>query len=156
MHEAENNKVETKNQEDQEEKFDKNLTEGNKSKRQLRDRDKLKRPRKYEVNLITLEEPRTYEEVIMSPDGEKWMKAREEKLAAHQKNQTWKTKQIPSEKKSIGYKWVFILKAGTSGEPCYKACLCAKGYNQKTGVDSEIFAPVVRYESIRTLLTIAA
>lgn len=65
---------------------------------------------------------------------------------------------MPIGRKSIGYKWVFKLKSSASGEPPrYKARLCAKGFYQKAGVDyDEIFAPVVRYESIRTLLAIAA
>jgi hypothetical protein len=37
----------------------------------------------------------------------------------------------------------------------YKARLCAKGYTQRNGVDyNETFAPVARYESIRTLRAI--
>jgi len=39
----------------------------------------------------------------------------------------------------------------------YKARLCAKGFTQKQGVDyQEVFAPVARYDSIRTMLAIAA
>lgn len=35
--------------------------------------------------------------------------------------------------------------------------LCAKGYEQKSGVDfKEIFSPTVRYDSIRILLAVAA
>ena len=38
----------------------------------------------------------------------------------------------------------------------YKARLCAKGFSQKPGDDfDEIYSPVVRYDSIRLLLTIA-
>lgn len=44
-------------------------TEQDKPQRQLRDRNKLKKPSRYEANLITIEEPSTYEEAVTSPDA---------------------------------------------------------------------------------------
>jgi len=39
----------------------------------------------------------------------------------------------------------------------YKAHLCAQGFSQQVDIDyGEIFSPVVRYESVRLLLAIAA
>ena len=39
----------------------------------------------------------------------------------------------------------------------YKACFVAKGFSQKEGIDyEETFAPVSRYSSIRTIISLAA
>ena len=50
-------------------------------------------------------------------------------------------------------KWVFKLKNGEDGRsPRYKARIVIKGYQPKKGVDfDEIFAPVVKMTSIRTV-----
>lgn len=151
----EENKDENKNQE---ENSSKTLSCEQDKQRQLRDRSKLRKPERYETNLITFEEPTTYEEAVTNPNANMWIKAIEEQLAAHQKNKTWKIEEMPIGKTSTGFKWVSKLKNGTSGvPPRYKACLCAKSFSQKAGIDyNKIFALVVRYESICTLLAIAA
>ncbi|RWR98561.1 hypothetical protein B4U79_05827, partial [Dinothrombium tinctorium] len=54
--------------------------------------------------------------------------------------------------------WVFKLKRDSKGNIVrYKARLVAKGYSQVKGIDfDETFSPVARYNSIRTILAIAA
>ncbi|KAG8498286.1 hypothetical protein CXB51_006980 [Gossypium anomalum] len=62
-------------------------------------------------------------------------------------------------KKIVRCKWVFKKKEGTLGveEPKYKARLVAKGYSQIPRVDfTDMFSPVVKHSSIRTLLGIVA
>lgn len=60
----------------------------------------------------------------------------------------------PRDKKILTCRWVFkrkILPDGTVDK--YKARLVARGHTQKSGIDyDEVFAPVARYETIRTLL----
>jgi hypothetical protein len=55
-------------------------------------------------------------------------------------------------------KWIYKTKLNEHGEvDKYKARLVAKGYTQQHGVDyTEVFAPVVRMDTIRLVLALAA
>jgi hypothetical protein len=60
--------------------------------------------------------------------------------------------QLPKGKKTVRCKWIFKRK-----EERYKARLVAKGYSQISGIDfNDVFSPVVKHSSIRTLLSIVA
>ena len=61
-------------------------------------------------------------------------------------------------KRALRNKWVYKLKPGEPGNPPrYKARIVVKGFQQKKGVDfDEIFSPVVKMTSIRTVLSITA
>ncbi|GJV54631.1 putative RNA-directed DNA polymerase [Tanacetum coccineum] len=58
----------------------------------------------------------------------------------------------------IGVKWVFKTKLNQDGSiDKHKARLVVKGYAQRQGIDySEVFAPVARWDTIRTILAFAA
>lgn len=72
-------------------------------------------------------------------------------------NNTWTLVELPPHKKAISSKWVYKVKTSTNGAPPrYKARLVARGFEQKNGTDFlDIFALVVRWETIRTLIAIA-
>ena len=55
-------------------------------------------------------------------------------------------------------KWIYKTKLNEHGEvDKYKACLVAKGYTQRHGIDyTEVFAPVARMDTIRLILALAA
>ena len=57
----------------------------------------------------------------------------------------------------VGSKWVFKVKTDEGGKvECYKAQLVAQGFTQKYGTDyDETFCPVVRLESIHTLIALS-
>ena len=72
-------------------------------------------------------------------------------------NDVWDLEELPSSRSPVGSKWVFKLKTGADGSvERYKARLVAQGFSQKFGTDyDETFCPVVRMESIRTLIALA-
>ncbi|CAB0037468.1 unnamed protein product [Trichogramma brassicae] len=123
----------------------------------LRERNQIQPPKRYEANTVLSEEPRNYNEAINCPNSASWKRAIAEELQAHARNQTWEIAELPDSRKAVGFRWTFKIKNSSDGrEPRYKARLCAQGFLQEAGTDyDEIFSPVVRFESIRVLLAIA-
>ena len=108
-----------------------------------------------EEYLISFEEPSTYAEAACE---EVWNRAMKEEMEAIDRNQTWEVVAPPPNCRPIGLKWLFKLKKSAKREILrHKARLVVKGYSQPQGIDfDEVFAPVVRFKSIRVLISIAA
>ena len=66
--------------------------------------------------------------------------------------------ELPKDHKTIGSKWVFKRKYDADGNKEYdKAQLVAQGFHQKHRVDyNETFCPVVKFDSLRTIIALAA
>jgi len=79
------------------------------------------------------------------------------KIEALHQNNTWKLVSRPRNKKVLTNRWVFKTKYNKDGSVNkYKARLVARGHTQRKGIDyKEVFAPVTRYKTIRTLLAAA-
>ena len=103
------------------------------------------------------EEPRSFREALRSDNSEKWKEAADTEMHSLMKNETWELVKLPTGKTALGCKWVFKNKDDPDGGISrYKARLVAQGCSQKYGVDyQDVFAPVVKYNSIRTVLAIA-
>ena len=67
-------------------------------------------------------------------------------IDALEQNNTWTLTPLPFGKFPIGCKWVYKIKYNLDGTiETHKACLVAKGYTQKEGLDySETFSPVAK------------
>ena len=79
-------------------------------------------------------------------------------IAALEANNTWTLTPLPTDKKSIGCKWVYKIKYKADGFiERYKARLVVKGFTQKEGTDYfETFSPVAKMVSVKVLLAIAS
>lgn len=102
--------------------------------------------------------PLTYKDAVNSADSEKWETAMKSEMTSLQKHGTWSLQKLPPGRKAVENKWVFTLKKDRDGKVIkHKARLVAKGYTQREGIDyKQTFAPVIRYESLRLLLALAA
>jgi hypothetical protein len=107
-----------------------------------------------------LVEPTTYKETQRSPNKVKWDTAMKEEMAALERNNTFDIVPRPDNRRIVDCKWVYKIKHLADGTiERYKARLVAKGFSQQPGYDydmDELFAPVIRYESLRFLLAICA
>ncbi|CAI7797212.1 unnamed protein product [Closterium sp. NIES-54] len=103
-------------------------------------------------------EPATLKEALESSDAEEWKKAMESELKSIEENGTWELVELLEGRKAITSKWLFKIKSDADGKiERYKSRLVAKGYQQKEKVDyKELFAPVVKPTTLRTLLAGAA
>ncbi|MCH83109.1 copia-type polyprotein [Trifolium medium] len=103
----------------------------------------------------TCEDPYSYDEACKN---QVWKDAVDAEIQAIEANNTWELTNLPKGSKAIGVQWIFKTKYNEMGQiDKYNARLVAKGYTQKYGIDyNEVFAPVARWETIRTVLALAA
>jgi hypothetical protein len=103
------------------------------------------------------EEPQSISEALNGANASKWKQALEEEYNSLISNETWELVPPPEGCNVIGSKWVMKIKRDADGNvDRHKARLVAQGYSQTPGIDyEEVFSPVARHSSIRTLLALA-
>uniref|UniRef100_A0A1Y1L115 Retrovirus-related Pol polyprotein from transposon TNT 1-94 n=1 Tax=Photinus pyralis TaxID=7054 RepID=A0A1Y1L115_PHOPY len=107
---------------------------------------------------VLYELPGNYEELESRSDRELWNGAINREIDAIEKNNTWTIINKPRNEKILDTKWVFSIKSlEQSDNDKYKARLVVRGFAQDRNVDYEqIYSPVARMTTIRTLLSIGA
>lgn len=102
-------------------------------------------------------DPASYEEAVKCLDKDKWIQAMNKEINSIAENKVWTLTELPNDIKPVNCKWVYKTKRDGEGNvESYKARLVAQGYSQIEGIDyDQTFAPVARFESIRTLLSLA-
>ena len=108
------------------------------------------------VNSV-MEEPKTVHEALNSEQSSQWREAMESEYSSLLKNDTWDLVPPPEGKNIFGSRWVLKVKHDENGSVNrFKARLVAQGYSQVKGVDyEEVFSPVARNTSVRSLLALA-
>ncbi|CCK72699.1 uncharacterized protein KNAG_0L00780 [Huiozyma naganishii CBS 8797] len=97
--------------------------------------------------------PKTFNQACNSPHKNEWYAACDREFWALYDTKTFELVDLPPNRRAIPTKWVFSVK--DSG--LFKARLVVQGFRQTAGIDyHETFAPVIRYESVRLFLAIAA
>jgi hypothetical protein len=102
--------------------------------------------------------PSSYEEAVQGKHSREWRLAIRDQLQSLEANHTWDIVDEPKDINLIDTKWVFKIKMLPNGQiDKYKARLCARGFTQEYGIDYlDTFSPVIRMESLRILLALAA
>ena len=119
-------------------------------------------PERYGFDAFSAEEfcvddPKSWEDAMNSQLKNKWKDATDKEYNSLMRHNAWTLCELPAGRNVVSNRWVFRTKTDESGEACrFKARLVAKGFSQKYGTDYlETFAPVVRHDSIRCLISIA-
>ena len=103
-------------------------------------------------------DPVTVSDAMNRDDGNLWKRAMKDEMDSLRKNETWSLQKLPAGRDVVSCRWLFKSKTNPDGTLSRrKARLVARGFSQVYGVDyEETFSPVVRYESVRIVLSMAA
>ena len=104
-----------------------------------------------------ISEPKTVKKALQSEHSAEWRSAMSVEFESMTKNNTRELVPPPEGKNIVGSKWVLKVKRNSDGSlDRFKARLVAQGYTQTRGTDYEdVFVPVAKYSTIRSLLTLA-
>ena len=104
-----------------------------------------------------VDEPKSVKEALTCPNAAEWKAAMSREYESLMKNNTWTLVPRPPNTNVVGSRWVFTIKRDAQGDITkFKGRLVAKGFSQTHGVDyDEVFSPVVRFSTLRTLLALA-
>ena len=113
------------------------------------------------AEVLTIPNPNNlfnYNDAVSSSDSQNWVAAMKTEIEALNKLNTWTLVPRPLNRRIIKCRWVFAVKRTITGTvERYRARLVAKGFSQKAGIDfDETFSPVIKYDSLRVILSIAA
>src|SRR5579862_2411893 len=102
-------------------------------------------------------EPTSIDDALSTPNAHKWKPAIQSEIDSMIKHKVLELVTLPIGAKCVGSRFVFKIKDADSQNPRYKARFVAQGFSQTYGEDYlDTFAPVVKYTTVRTLISFAA
>jgi hypothetical protein len=105
----------------------------------------------------TLVTPKTYSEACKSTQREEWRASMHDEYESLIKMGTWKLVERTRDMKPIGSMWAYRIKENPDGSVSrFKSRLVARGDQQKQDSYAEIFAPVIKFVTLRILLALVA
>ena len=108
-----------------------------------------------ESALFISPDPLTVRKALQREDSRLWLTAVDKEIASLGKIESWDKVVLPPGKHVIDLHFIFKIMDGSVSK--YKARFVARGFRQRPRIDfTDTFVPVIRYESIRTILSIAA
>jgi transposase InsO family protein len=129
-----------------------------KSGRERRAPDRYGNWAKHATAAEDLDTPKTWRQLLKSPNKQRWLKAADDEFASLLGMNTWRLVPRPQKRKIIKSKWVFKIKRRPDRSiQKLKARLVAMGYSQIHGLDyDEIFSPTLRLETLRLICSLMA
>ncbi|KAF0693246.1 hypothetical protein As57867_015708, partial [Aphanomyces stellatus] len=111
----------------------------------------------FSVDVIN-DTPQSCVDIEASPNKQAWLDATQDEYNSLLNNGTWVLTDLPPGRKALACKWLWRNKFDAVGRfTKYKARLVIKGFLQRYGLDYlEIFAPVLRYNTLRLVLFLTA
>ncbi len=99
-----------------------------------------------------------YDDLIASSNAKEWTFVMQTEMDALNRLKMWTLVPRPSNRTIIKCRWKYAVKRTTVGlVERFRARLVAKGFSSKAGIDfDQSFSPVVKNDSLRTILSIAA
>jgi len=111
-----------------------------------------------EANLISFSSEIPCHQALVGPNQKEWKEAIIKEIECLINNDTWEIVDRPNKRPIIGCRIVLRNKRDSEGRiERRKACLVARGFAQRPGIDyHDTFASVARLESLRLLIALAA
>jgi hypothetical protein len=104
-------------------------------------------------------DPRMIQDALGAPDANEWRAAIDIEIENMRRLNVFRSVPRPHDTNTITPRWVFRRKFENGALVKHKARLVARGFTQISGFDyneAHLYTPVMRLESFRTLLSIAA